>query len=68
MEDEDEEDEGGYQFEFAPYCSHGYPVMDLLETPDPNRPGWLRGECRMCRRLVGFRNMAVSDKRKSQYE
>lgn len=67
MDDEDEDDSGGYQFVFAPYCSHGYP-MDLIETPDPTRPGWMRGECRLCRRFVGYRNTITSDKRKASYD
>lgn len=68
MDDEESEESEGFQFVFAPYCSHGYPTMDLIETPDPKRPGWMRGECRLCRRLVGFRNTVNSDKRKASYE
>ena len=68
MEDDEEESSEGFQFPVVPYCSHGYPTMDLIETPDHTRPGWMRGECRLCRRLVGYRNTMTSDKKKASYE
>jgi hypothetical protein len=36
-------------------CISHNPPFDLIERPDVNRRGWIRSECRVCGKFIGYR-------------
>lgn len=36
-------------------CQSHLPPFDAICTPDPKRRGWIRSQCRLCGRFLGYR-------------
>lgn len=39
-------------------CTHHMPPFDAIEFEDPRRPGFIRSDCRLCGRFLGYRPKA----------
>ncbi len=37
------------------HCETHLPPFDAVETKDTRRPGWIRSDCRLCGRFIGYR-------------